>query len=338
MTSTNQATTNGLTPRPLFLPQRQERPQPAVPTEGQTRLRKQLDSTRKRIKSNVVRETFEAVFVSLSRLCAVLDIVELNTKARGPLPVTLAAFTLIDDEAKSLISLIEKKASKIRGIKGALRHALDGMSFALRHELKRVFGQELAALGKARNDNQVCADVMRAHGLLSNCFQQSILTLAQVFDPSLSSRLLFDSCRDRLEQSHVLIRDLSSLVALARRAAEQRDAEASELLIRELKAFCGGPLHYLMYKDWDEFEDIAREITSSYGSARHCFVAHCFVAYLEALINQVQMRAVLHERAPERRVRKVRGKKTGRAGLTPAKRSQKRPDKETPDAAHHPPA
>jgi len=311
---------------------------PAVPGGGQTRLRKQLDSIRKKIKSHVVRETVEAVFVSLSRLCDILDLVELNTNARGPLPVTLAAFTLIDDEAKSLISLIEKKATKIPSIKGALCHALDGMSFALRHELRRAFGQEFAALGEARGDSKVCADVMRAHGLLSNCFQQSILTLAQVFDPSVSSRLLFDSCRDRFEQSHVLIRELSSLVALARRAAGRRDAEASELLIGELKAFCGGPLHYLMYKDWDEFEDIAREVTSSSGSARHFFVAHCFVAYLETLINQVQMRAVLHERAPERRVRKVSGKKTGRAGSTPAKRSQSRPGKETPDAAHHPPA
>jgi hypothetical protein len=207
MTATAQATINDAIPGPLLLTQRQTNLQPAVTRKGQDRLRKQLDSTRKRIKSPVVRETAEAVFVSLSRLCDILDIVELNTSARGPLPVTLAAFSLVDDEAKSLIRLIEEKISKIRSIKGSLRHALDGMSFALRHELKRAFGQELAALGKARKENQVCADVMRAHGLLTNCFQQSILTLAQVFDPSVSSKLLFDSYRDRLEQSHLLISD-----------------------------------------------------------------------------------------------------------------------------------
>jgi hypothetical protein len=303
-------------PAPWLLPQRQKERRPAAPKGGQTRLRKQLDSTSKGIKSPVVRETVEAVFVSLSRLCDILAVVELNANARGPLPVTLAAFSLVDDEAKSLISFLEQKTSKIRSIRGNLRRALDGMSFALRHELRRVFGQELAALDEAQKDNQVCADVMRAHGLLSNCFQQSILTLARVFDPSVSSKLLFDSYRDRLEQSHVLVRDLTSLVALARRAAAQRDTEASGLLIRELKAFCDGPLHYLMYKDWDEFEDIAREVTSSYGSARHCFMAHCFVAYLEALMNQVQMRGVLHEGAPERRETKARGKKTGRVNVT----------------------
>ena len=180
-------------------------------------------------------------------------------------------------------------------------------------------------LDKKRKASEICADVMRAHGLLRNCFQQSILTLAQVFDPSVSSKLLFDSYRDRLEQSNVLLRDLSSFVTLARRAEERRDTEASDLLIRELKAFCDGPLHYLMYKDWDEFEDIAREVTSSYGSARHGFIVHCFVAYLEALINQVQMRAVLNDRSPERKEPKARGKKTKCATLKLTNRSHNQP-------------
>jgi hypothetical protein len=309
MASTNPATISDALPGFLLLPRSPKGHQPTTPQRARTRLQKQFDSTLKKIKSPVIKETVESVFVGLSRLCDILDMVEINTSERGPLPVTLAALSLVDDEARSLIRLIEKRLSSIRSIKGALRHALDGTGFALRHELKRTLGQELATPGKGRKDHQIRADVMRAHGLLSNCFQQSILTLAQVFDPSVSSQLLFDSYRDRLEQSNVLIRDLSSFVPLARRAAE-RDPEASNLLIRELKAFCGGPLHYLMYKDWDEFEDIAREVTSSLGSARHCFIVHCFVAYLEALINQVQMRAVLNEKSPERRDPKAKGKKT----------------------------
>lgn len=310
MVSTNSATIDDVGPRLLLLPQRQMEHQPSVPKRGQTRLRKQFDSSLKRIKSPVIKETVESVFVSLSRLCDILDMVELNTSERGPLSVTIAALSLVDEEAKSLIRLIEKRLSKIQSIKGTLRHALDGMSFALRHELKRVFSRDLAALCMGRKDSQICADVMRTHGLLNNCFQQSILALAQVFDPSVSSKLLFDSYRDRLEQSTVLIKDLSSFVPLALRAAE-RDTEASDLLIRKLKAFCDGPLHYLMYKDWDEFEDIAREVTSSFGSARHCFIAHCFVAYLEALINQVQMRAVLNESSPKRGEPKTKKKQMG---------------------------
>jgi hypothetical protein len=306
MLSTNLATINNAMPGLLLLPQRHEEHQPTVPKRGQTRLQKQFDSILRKIKRPVIKETVESVFVSLSRLCDILSIIEINTSEGGPLPVTLAAFALVDDGSKALIRLIERKLTKIKSINGTLRHALDGTSFVLRHELKRAFSQELVMLSKERKANQICADVMRAHGLLSNCFQQSIITLAQEFDPSVSSKLLFDGYKDRFEQSNVLIRDLSSFVTLAGRAEELGDSEANDLLTQELKAFCDGPLHYLMYKDWEEFEDIAREVTSSYGSARHDFIRHCFVAYLETLINQVRMRAVLNERSPERREPKAR--------------------------------
>nr|AIA10831.1 unknown Function [uncultured bacterium] len=312
MASTNHAPINNDLPGLVLLPQTFEEDLPTIPKRGQTRLQKQFDSILKKIKSPVIQETVESVFVSLSRLCGILDMVEINTSEGGPLPVTVAAFSLVDDETKSLIRLIEKKLTKIKSIKGNLRHALDATSFVLRHELKRVFTQELVMLSKERRANQICADVMRAHGLLSNCFQQSILSLAQVFDPSVSSKLLFDGYRDRLEQSNVLIKELSAFCTLARQAEERRDAEASELLIRELKSFCNGSLHYLMYKDWEEFEDIAREVTSSSGSARHGFILHCFVAYLEALINQVRMRAVLNERSADGEEPKARGKKVMR--------------------------
>ncbi|MDT7603850.1 MAG: hypothetical protein QOF61_1847 [Acidobacteriota bacterium] len=311
MALTGYATVNDAVPVALLFPQKHEEHQPAIPEVGQPYLQKRLNSIFKAIKSPVIRATVDSVAVSLARLCDLLRIVETNTGEEGPLPVTLVAFSLVHHESKCLIQYIEKETSKVKSIKGALRHALDGTSFVLRHELKRVFSQELSLLDRGRKSNLLRADVMRAHGLLSNCFEQSILMLARVFDPSVSGALLFGAHRERLEQSNTLIRDLSALAQLARQAEAQRDAEASDSLIRELKAFCGGPLHYLMYKDWDEFEDITREVTSSYGSARHGFMLHCFATYLDALMNQVQMRAVLNEGLPERREPKAAKKGRG---------------------------
>jgi hypothetical protein len=261
----------------------------------QLRLQKQLDSVLKSIKGPAVQEAVRSIFTDLARLCDALRIVEINASEGGPLPVTLALFSLVESESKSLIRFIERRIPKIKSIKGPLRQVLDGTSFALRHELKRVFGHELIGISRELKTNKVRADVMRAHGLLSNCFQQSIIALAQVFKPSISAENLFEDYRDRLEQSTMLLRDISSLMELARVAAETRDDEANDLLIRDLRAFCHGSMHYLMYKDWDEFDDIAREVMTSHGSARHGFLLHCFATYLEALINQVQMRAVLHD-------------------------------------------
>lgn len=287
---------------------------------NQLQLQKQVDSIIKGIKGSSMAEAIQHVFINLSRLRDILHIVEINVDEGGSLPVTLAAFSLVDNESKSLVRFIERHTSKIKSIKGPLRHALDGTSFALRHELKRVFGHDLAAIHTELKADEVRPTIMRAHGLLSNCFEQSILTLVRVFDPSVSGQILFYDFRNRLEQSNVLLKDLSSLMHLTQQAGDRQDSETSSLLIRNLREFCGGTMHSLMYKDWDEFEDIAREVTSSYGSARHTFILHCFATYLDALMNQVGMRGVLNQQSPARRQRKHASKSRRK----PARKSPRR--------------
>ena len=264
-------------------------------TSGKLHLEKKLDAILKGIKNRQVGEVFRRVCTDLSRLHDMLRLVEINVSESGPVSVTLGIFSLVESESRALLRFIEKHASTIKSIKGPLRSVLDGMSFTLRHELKRVYGQDLARLSPASQPDQVRSDIMRAHGLLSNCFQQSILTLSKLFDPSVSAQQLFDDYRDKLESSLLLIKDLASLMQLARQTEDPQDVEARLQFIRELNGFCHDTIYHLMYKDWDEFTDIAKEVTASYGSARHSFMLHCFVMYLEALINQVQMRAVLND-------------------------------------------
>lgn len=313
MSATTHARSNKVSvrSRPLHVSQRTEGFDLDLSDRNQLQLQKQVDSIIKSIKGSSMAEAIQHVFISLSRVRDVLRIVEINVDEGGSLPVTLAAFSLVDNESKSLVHFIERHTSKIKSIKGPLRHALDGTSFALRHELKRVFGHDLAAIHSELQADEVRPTIMRAHGLLSNCFEQSTLTLVRVFDPSVSGQILFYDFRNRLEQSTVLLNDLSSLMQLTQQAEDRPGAETSSLLIRNLKAFCDGTMHSLMYKDWDEFEDIAREVTSSYGSARHTFILHCFATYLDALINQVGMRGVLNQQSPARRQRKP-AKKTRR--------------------------
>jgi hypothetical protein len=287
------------------------RPQPPATDRDRARLQKQFDSILEGIKSPALEEAIWHIFTALSRQRELLRLIEINVKEGGPLPVTLAAFDLVDGESKSLVRFIETRVSRVKGLKSPLRDVLDGMSFALRHELKQVFGHELAGLADGRPAKEARADIMRAHGLLSNCFEQSTLTLVRVFEPLASGEFLFEDYRARLKQSAVLIRELTTLLQLARRAGEGPNRDASDLLLRELRTFCHGSMHHLMYKDWDEFEDITRDVIASQDSARHSFVLHCFTTYLEALINQVRMRVVLNAPTPEPPVTKT-AKKSSR--------------------------
>ncbi|MFL6230445.1 MAG: hypothetical protein ACJ741_16865 [Pyrinomonadaceae bacterium] len=278
------------------------KPQPATPPSpdrDRARLQKQFDSILKGIKSPTLEEAVWHIFMSLSRLRELLRLVEINVREGGPLPVTFATFDLVDGESKSLVRFIETRASRIKGLKSPLCEVLDAMSFALRHELKQVFGRELAGLVGACSAKESRADIMRAYGLLSNCFEQSTLTLVRVFEPLASGEFLFEDYRARLKQSAALLHELTTLLQLARRAGESPNGDSSALLLRELKNFCCGAMQHLMYKDWDEFEDIARDVIASQDSPRHAFVIHCFTTYLEALINQVRMRVVLNAPPPQ---------------------------------------
>ena len=293
----NSNQTGAATVAPLF-PSLPEGHKPTVPDRDYCRLKKQLDPILKGIRSPATEEAVRHVFNTLSRLREIMGLVELNVGEGGPARVTLAAFAFAESEARSLVRFIETRAAKIKSAKSPLRETLAGMSFAIRHEMKTVFGHDLAGLTAERRPEEVRADFMRAHGLLSNCFQQSIITLARVFDPSVRGELLFDDYRARFKQSSLLLTELSALARLARRAQESPDAEAGGLLIRELKSFCQNTIYYLMYKDWDEFEDLSCEVMCSHGSPRHGFILHCFTTYLDALINQVRMRSVLNDGAP----------------------------------------
>jgi len=299
MAATAHANSNqaGATPGALLFPSKPEGRRPAAAERDQCRLKKQLDPILKGIKSPATEEAVRHVFDALSRLREIMHLVELNAGEGGPTQVTLAAFALAESEARSLVRFIETQTAKIKSAKQPLREVLAGMSFAIRHEMKTVFGHDLAGLTAERRPEEVRPDFMRAHGLLSNCFQQSIITLARVFDPSMSGELLFDDYRARFKQTTVLLTELSALARLACRAQENPGAEASALLIRELKAFCQGTIYYLMYKDWDEFEDLSCEVMCSHGSPRHGFILHCFTTYLDALINQVRMRSVLNDQS-----------------------------------------
>ena len=272
-----------------------DRLQAAALERDRIRLQKQLGSLLKGIKSPVVEEAVHHVFTRLAHLRELLRLVEVNVSEGGPLPVTMAAFALLDSESKSLVRFIEARVSRNNSIKGPLREAFDGMSFAIRHELKTVFAHELSGLDDGRPAKQTLAGVLRAHGLLCNCFEQSIINIIRVFEPSASAELLFEDYRARLKQSAVLLRELFSLLQLARRAEKTGEPAAAAAFFGALKDFCEGTMHHLMYKDWGEFEDLAREVMSSQGSPRGGILLHCFVTYLETLINQVRMRVVLSE-------------------------------------------
>lgn len=233
------------------------------------------------------------IFSDLARLLERLRFIEASLRRDRPLKSALPLFTLVHEEGRSLLKFIETRALRTDGIDEAVFDALDSSNYAVSMELRKVFAHELVGLSALRQAPPIYARVENAHGLLRDCFQQSTVALAQLFDPALDGARLFNAFQTKLEQSLALRRDVWVLLQLVRRAEKERELYPIARLLERLATFREGSLRYLMYKDWEACERFIEEVEAARGAVELAPVLHRFGAYLETLHGQVNMRAVL---------------------------------------------
>ncbi len=233
------------------------------------------------------------IFTELARLLRRLEFIGDLLARDQPLKQTLPIFALIHEGAGWLMEFIEDWLSCADGLDQAIIDALDATNYAILMESRKVYSQELVGLIALRQAPAIFAKVEIAYGLLTNCFQQSIIGLAQLFDPSLNGARLFNTLQTKLEQSLALRRDLWLILQLVQRAEKERDQHPVAQLVASLSGFHNGSLHYLMYKDWEACERFIEEVSAARGAIELTPVLNRFGAYLETLFNQVSLRTVL---------------------------------------------
>jgi hypothetical protein len=210
-----------------------------------------------------------------------------------PLKMALPIFMHAHGRAREAVAEFERMATRAAEEKVELYELFDGAGYAVGMELNKVFCRELAGLAASRRPATIYTRVENAHGLLRDCFQQTILTLALAFDPAFDGSALFDTIILKLQQSLRLREEIWALSELVRRAERDCDRKPLAPLVARLRAFEEGAMRYLMYKDWESFERFVAEITAARGAGELAPVLHRFATYLDALFNQISMRAVL---------------------------------------------
>ena len=256
-----------------------------------TECRAQLERMVEGIRISRVRRVVGAVFQDLLRLLECLTIIESHLRHINTAEESLAFFQLIRDEARSLVEFIRADALNCDEISGELADTLDGITFALNHDLRRVFEGEYE--NNAENlPYVVLGRVHRAHDVLTNCLQQSTISLAVVFDPTLLGTKLFNNSEKRYHQSLKLCFDLNCLRQLVQEFIDSR--AAADDLNAGLELFRNDGLEFLMYSDWPQFESFCKRIEISANEPSNLSpVLHQFLCYLETLLRQVKMRSVL---------------------------------------------
>jgi hypothetical protein len=193
-------------------------------------------------------------------------------------------------DARSLVSFIEDNAMQLEGLDDVVREALDSSAYAISLELKQIFGSESMRSTLDMRSRDVKAALIHAQGVLKNCFQHCLIDLMQVFDQNSSCSQLYEDLWIRRERSMLLCRELAALIDVV----AVSDLNSAQHIIRKLVLFRENGMHWLTYRDWDDYESLAGQVIEALNKEERCAdLLHRLACYLETLLAQVKTRAVL---------------------------------------------
>jgi hypothetical protein len=274
-------------------------PQTETQREVQANLKSAVIRTIDSIHDRDLRNVTEIILSEMLRFFDWLDRIENNLHKLDTLMESLSLLEVLEFEARSLLDFIEGRAMRVGAGNERLHEVLDGITYGITHDLRRIFERELVRGVTEHSTPIVYGKILHAHGLLTNCFQQSTITLLQVFNPQLNASSLFNDIESRLKQSLVLCKDLSSLMRFVRLSQANSDPDVLRTVVDRILEFRDGSMHYLMYKDWRGYESLALEvITAIENNLDAKPLLHRFLTFLELLYGHVKMRAVLAENFP----------------------------------------
>lgn len=241
----------------------------------------------KGLPTEALADAVGRVFDGLTRVIGYLDVLAAPGDGDGHHNPSQTAhlYTTLQVESLMLVDYVEGQVLPDEGLPVTCRSALDAICFAMRHEMRRAFTQG------ATNDEES----LDTTGILRNCFQQSYLILAQVFDPAFDSNAFFGQLQERREQSLLLWEDLIELLGATRAAKAEPTQPALARLLALLEQFRAGSMRYLIAGDWATFEDFAAELKACRRIDDAQAQLHRLDCYLQLLINHVRMRSALSD-------------------------------------------
>jgi hypothetical protein len=243
------------------------------------------------------RNPVARVFLELFRMLKYLDFADPEGLPDERVKTAACVFALVTTEARHLVSYIEKRALSALPHGSAVRDACDSIAYCMPIDLNKVVRVELADLSAARSAENVRARIENAHGILRDCFQQSVVQLAIALDPGLTGVRVFSDFVTKKERSLALKKALESLLRAARDFYARGD-EVTALALREGTAkFYDRQLRHLMYRDWSAFEQFFAEILKCNSLVALRPITHRYETFLQTLLREVEKRSVLQAQA-----------------------------------------
>ena len=233
------------------------------------------------------------IFLELFRLLHYLEYADPEKVSEEDLKNTVLVFALITSETRLLLAYIERRVIRNVHPESRLHEIYDSLVYSLPFEMKKVISTELVDISVARQPDIVRARVENSHGILKDCFQQSLVQLAQVFDPLVQGRDIFEDFTAKFEQSVELREQLARLVHVVREFQTHRDDTTAADMKEAISRFYDTDMKYLMYRDWSGFELFFIEILKCPSLSALLQISHRFETFLSTLHREVQKRSIL---------------------------------------------
>ncbi|MEO7539483.1 MAG: hypothetical protein ABIV21_05620, partial [Pyrinomonadaceae bacterium] len=228
-----------------------------------------------------------------ARILKWLSIVGRMLEADEPLKPALLIFSRINEQIFELTTYINNRLERFPDEEAELFASLDAASYTASIELKKVYSQELAGLARLRPSPSIYARMETAYSLLSEGFQQILAGFAQIVEPTSDVFALFPNFQTKLDQSLTLRRELYRVAEVVQAAEKNPEKQQLEKLQKTLRELMKGTVRFLFYKDTETVERFVEEILVTKLNKDLVPILHRFGAYLDTLIGQVNLRAVL---------------------------------------------
>ncbi|MEW6366010.1 MAG: hypothetical protein AB1714_15380 [Acidobacteriota bacterium] len=240
----------------------------------------------------VLRKELARIFLEIFRLLRYLDLVGKDLQREGYLKKNLLIFILVRYELRILIRHLRDRGPSALDKTGALRDAIDSVSYGIDMEARKVYNFELRDFADSLAGDDIKVRVENSYGILKRSLQEALVTITQSLYPDVKGEDIFDTFMTRQAQSIQLRRDLSVLFEQVRSFMASREMDQSANLIRNIVDFQQASLKYLMYKDWADFDLFLNDIKRARSLPALTNVLHKFETFLASLMIEIGKRSV----------------------------------------------
>jgi len=256
-----------------------------------------LSGLLRNIEEDKIRRDVALVLLWLFRLLKYLQLVHRDLLADRPLRHSLVVFSLLHAEMNLLSAFLKSHFQRGRDVRHSLWNAAELIMYSLNMESRRALERELIFASRETDPAAIYTKIENSHGMLRNCYQSCVVTLAQAFDRSFDGRAVFPSMLENMQRAQKARQDLWDLRQYLRDILQNKSAMDTNSVVERIAAFCEASLRYLMYRDWGEFERLSDALVMATNAIEVRTLLRKFATFLETLLEEVSKRSVLKESA-----------------------------------------